>query len=692
MFFDEIGFYAKYAGKITCAYQKNHYVDSKGQERCNAQRTKEREKYLFPGLTDDIILIDCPLDIYAQEFELEVEKGGKKLKTTKKQIEAWIEQSYKASLKLGVDSCVVSHGGTSPWFYICNLTHLVEGKERECKKELAKLIIPPEALDFLDLSNFGNTLIPIINRPHWKKIKNEGRIHKIIKGKNPDKHKNKIPESIVQKVLQECKPHIPRDRDYGGSDINNLNITDIVSLSGLKKRDHEYQGPNPWHGSTGGTNFTVDPSQNCWHCFRCGVGGYVKHAIALNEGIIKNCDEKLSDEHFKQVIEIAQTKYGLKPLPALTPIQKQYYSQFQDSQPTSEQEQQEDELFQEALYYHKDMEDYEQPSQKWLMEGIIPSRNIGVLGGYMDSYKTFIGLRLAVSLASGTSFLGIADVPEKLKVLFIDEENGKPEVINRIKAMCKDANIKEDLELACLSFYNSKLDLPNKQKKVLKLIEDFKPDIIILDCLQRVVSFDVDRENQKISDFFTSFVRPTTQKYGCSWLFIHHFRKPNPQVKAINLMDELRGGSELGNYIRFGFGIIKPKKQEQENGEIVIFHHMKNSNAPRISSKIISISGEIKKGEFEMRCEGDAADILKAEQQCAEAIKQWLLEEGIKGNFKTGEVVKAEPGGYKKSTINAGLRILLEEQFLEKPKYGFWKVSGSTSQTIISGIGGAKEK
>jgi hypothetical protein len=52
-----------------------------------------------------------------------------------------------------------------------------------------------------------------------------------------------------------------------------LDIRKVVPLEGLTKQGDEYYGPHPIHNSETGHNFWVNPSKNCWHCFRHGTGG-----------------------------------------------------------------------------------------------------------------------------------------------------------------------------------------------------------------------------------------------------------------------------------------------------------------------------------------------------------------------------------------------------------------------------------
>jgi len=109
-----------------------------------------------------------------------------------------------------------------------------------------------------------------------------------------------------EKVLKELKK-------YGKYDINTIRILDIINIPKLRKASNgEYYGANPWHGSTTGMNFWINPHKNVAYCFRCNAGINVAKAIALNNNIITNCSDKLNKEQFLKVLEIARDKYGLK--------------------------------------------------------------------------------------------------------------------------------------------------------------------------------------------------------------------------------------------------------------------------------------------------------------------------------------------------------------------------------------------
>ena len=101
-----------------------------------------------------------------------------------------------------------------------------------------------------------------------------------------------------------------------------MNISDVISLSGFTKQGSEYFGSHPVHGSSGGMNFWINTSKNIWHCFRHDTGGGPLSLIAVQEGII-DCGEAtagaLRGEKFLKTIEVAKEKYRLK-LPENNPL------------------------------------------------------------------------------------------------------------------------------------------------------------------------------------------------------------------------------------------------------------------------------------------------------------------------------------------------------------------------------------
>ncbi len=117
---------------------------------------------------------------------------------------------------------------------------------------------------------------------------------------------------FMQTVNEEEKRAMEFNKElFGEDDISSIPITSVISTSGFKRLPSgEYQGQNPWHGSSGGINFNVNTSKNIAFCWRCNAGVSVVQAIALNEGIISNCGDEVRGEKFIEVKKIAIEKYG----------------------------------------------------------------------------------------------------------------------------------------------------------------------------------------------------------------------------------------------------------------------------------------------------------------------------------------------------------------------------------------------
>lgn len=323
----------------------------------------------------------------------------------------------------------------------------------------------------------------------------------------------------------------------------------------------------------------------------------------------------------------------------------------------------------------EDLTNFVPPKEMYHIKGIMPVGSVGLITGKRQERKTFLMNYLALCLASGKSVFGKYEVPTPKKVLIIDEETGIPETKNHISTLKKGLGITTNLPIAYISFAGIKFDDEKKQKQLYNFIKEFQPDVIFVDCLQRVLYFNVDKENQLISEFMTDFIRPTINEFkNLSWVFIHHYRKSLQGNRIDDWLDEIRGGSELTNYCRFIWGVQRPRHQDSETEDQIILKQLKMSNLPPVQDQVISFVTEDSSVKVDYL--GFAAEILARDVLCANAIKEWLIAENITKEFRTKEAKEAmEKLGFKSTITSAGLKILVEEGFLKKIKQGYYQVS-----------------
>jgi len=101
-------------------------------------------------------------------------------------------------------------------------------------------------------------------------------------------------------------------KNTGNFEIN-LKFSDFIDFSKLSKVGEEYEGEHPVHGSNGGHNFSINPSEGIWHCFRCNSGADVLYLFAVKEGIIDCSDAKaggLRGDKFKTAVKLAKERFG----------------------------------------------------------------------------------------------------------------------------------------------------------------------------------------------------------------------------------------------------------------------------------------------------------------------------------------------------------------------------------------------
>lgn len=155
---------------------------------------KKKRMYSDGGYSKDIILWIPPLDSIRIEFEDVREKNNK-----------YIVQLIGACKAKNIDYCVTDHGGKSAYLNIFNMKGIpVNEYNKLAKMVFVESILPSGAKKQLDRTNLGWTLSPVIGHPHWK-TKYNGKIHKIIEGKNPLEHENEYPKELLGEFKKRMK-------------------------------------------------------------------------------------------------------------------------------------------------------------------------------------------------------------------------------------------------------------------------------------------------------------------------------------------------------------------------------------------------------------------------------------------------------------------------------------------------------
>lgn len=228
----------------------------------------------------------------------------------------------------------------------------------------------------------------------------------------------------------------------------------------------------------------------------------------------------------------------------------------------------------------------------WLVEDWLPDKSITFLISPPESYKTWLLLDLAVSVSSGTPFLGSYPVNNVGPTLIIQQEDSHTGLTDRLALIVEqklgmNANVDGDEwqvpSMPDLPIYvhpSRKLRFDNKQvlEELEKQIEAIQPKVIMIDPLYSTTgsadNYMADLANKMM------VLKTWRDKYGCSFLISHHSKKNlDPDSTA---REDSWGSQFLNAFLEAGWQVRRNPRLAQN--EVVVRRHSKvMGNQPPIS-------------------------------------------------------------------------------------------------------------
>jgi replicative DNA helicase len=167
---------------------------------------------------------------------------------------------------------------------------------------------------------------------------------------------------------------------------------------------------------------------------------------------------------------------------------------------------------------------------EWLVKGILVRGQPAGLGGPRKTLKTSLEVDLAISLATGTDFLGKFKVPERRKVLLISGESGEAVLQETGRRVCEPRGVDPGSMDVHWAFKlpqvaNSK-DLHGLQKG----LQALKPAVAMIDPLYLCLLAGVDAKDVNAGNLFhvgplLSDLSQTCLDAGGTPILCHHTRK-----------------------------------------------------------------------------------------------------------------------------------------------------------------------
>lgn len=179
-------------------------------------------------------------------------------------------------------------------------------------------------------------------------------------------------------------------------------------------------------------------------------------------------------------------------------------------------------------------------AERWLIRSIWGRSAVGIIGGAPKCCKSWLGLDMAVSVASGTPCLGRFTVDVQGPALVYLAEDALPLVRNRIDAICAHRGLDiNNLDLHAIAAPALRLDLERDQQRLIATVRSLRPRLLLLDPLVRLHRLD-ENSASEISGLL-GFLRELQRAEDVAIVLTHHASKKQRAQPG----QALRGSSDI---------------------------------------------------------------------------------------------------------------------------------------------------
>jgi len=184
----------------------------------------------------------------------------------------------------------------------------------------------------------------------------------------------------------------------------------------------------------------------------------------------------------------------------------------------------------------------EDNAPRWLVEQLWGASSVGVIGGAPKCSKTWLGLDLALSVATGTACLGKYAVPDPGPVLVYLAEDALPVVRERVEGMVRHRGLDLDgVEIHVITAPTLRLDRDPHRSRLFETAKRFRPRLLLLDPLVRLHGIDENNAGEVAG--LLAYFRSLQRRLDLSVVLVHHTRKNAAGGTAAG--QGLRGSSDI---------------------------------------------------------------------------------------------------------------------------------------------------
>lgn len=167
----------------------------------------------------------------------------------------------------------------------------------------------------------------------------------------------------------------------------------------------------------------------------------------------------------------------------------------------------------------------ESTTPDWLVEGVMVARQPLVVGGPAKALKTSLALDLAVSLGTGTPFLGRFKTPRACNVAVFSGESGRATINETLQRICRSKGEEPgDCGVYC-GFTLPRLNKPGDRKELTHLLRANDIAVVVIDPLYLCLGRTVTASNLYEVGEVLAATAAACLRVGATPVLVHHTNK-----------------------------------------------------------------------------------------------------------------------------------------------------------------------
>ena len=273
---------------------------------------------------------------------------------------------------------------------------------------------------------------------------------------------------------------------------------------------------------------------------------------------------------------------------------------------------------------------------RWLVHDLWGAAAVGVIGGPPKACKSWLGLDLAVSVASGTACLGRFEVMSPGPALVYLAEDALPRVRDRVAHLCRHRGLSiGSLDVQVITAPSLRLDRPDDQHALDQTLSALQPRLLLLDPLVRLHRLD-ENSAADVSGLL-GFLRELNRRHNLALVVVHHMAKRSRRDPG----QALRGSSDLHAWTDSACYLVRRSDQRLR---LTVEHRAAPAPDPLLLS--LAHAGD---EPLRLRIEGDdttppplAEAVRQVLQQTAGAVSRTALRQQLRvNNARLGNALRS---------------------------------------------------